>query len=47
MRRRIESGRVNPLWMTAYRFAFKGIERAFRKMQTKEDGMFKPLITFS
>lgn len=26
---------------------FKDIEKAFRTMQTKEDGMIKPLISFS
>lgn len=44
--RLIESGRVDPLAMTTHRFPFKDIERAFRMMQTKEDGMIKPLITF-
>ncbi len=45
--RLIEAGRVDPLAMTTHRFAFKDIERAFRMMQTKEDGMIKPLISFA
>lgn len=44
--RLIESGRVDPLAMTTHRFPFADIERAFRMMQTKADGMVKPLITF-
>jgi threonine dehydrogenase-like Zn-dependent dehydrogenase len=42
----IESGRVDPTPLTSHRFAFGEIERAFRMMQTKEDGMIKPLILF-
>jgi isopropanol dehydrogenase (NADP+) len=45
--RLIQTGRVNPLPMTTHRFSFDQIERAFAMMQTKEDGMIKPLITFS
>lgn len=45
--RLIQTGRVDPLPMTTHRFAFKDIERGFRMMQTKEDGMIKPLITFA
>ena len=44
--RLIASGRVNPLPMTTHRFKFSDIPKAFRMMQTKEDGMIKPLITF-
>ncbi|MDZ4831484.1 MAG: NAD(P)-dependent alcohol dehydrogenase [Phycisphaerae bacterium] len=42
----IVNKRVDPLAMTSHRFRFGEIERAFRMMQTKEDGMIKPLITF-
>jgi threonine dehydrogenase-like Zn-dependent dehydrogenase len=42
----IETGRVDPLALTTHRFQFKDIEKAFRMMQTKEDGMIKPLISF-
>ncbi|MBK7406021.1 MAG: NAD(P)-dependent alcohol dehydrogenase [Phycisphaerales bacterium] len=45
--RLIETGRVDPLPMTTHRFRFKDIERAFKMMQTKEDGMIKPLISFT
>jgi len=44
--RLIERGRVDPLAMTTHRFAFKDIERALTMMQTKADGMVKPLIVF-
>jgi len=45
--RLIERGRIDPLPMTTHRFSFKDIERAFKMMQTKEDGMIKPLISFT
>ncbi len=45
--RLIETGRVDPLLLTTHRFPFHDIEQAFRMMQTKEDGMIKPLILFS
>lgn len=44
--RLIQNGRVDPTPMTSHRFPFAEIERAFRMMQTKEDGMIKPLILF-
>lgn len=43
----MQRGRVDPLPMTTHRFPFSQIEKAFRMMQTKEDGMIKPLITFN
>lgn len=45
--RLIQAGRVDPLALTSHRFGFSEIERAFGMMQTKADGMIKPLITFS
>lgn len=42
----IQTGRVDPTKMTSHRFKFKDIEKAFWMMDTKEDNMFKPLITF-
>lgn len=45
--RLIQTGRVDPLPMTTHRFKFTDIQKAFKMMQTKEDGMIKPLITFS
>ena len=44
--RLIRTGRVDPRPMTTHRFKFADIKKAFRMMQTKEDGMIKPLITF-
>ncbi len=45
--RLIEAARVDPLALTSHRFAFKNIEMAFRMMQTKKNGMVKPLISFA
>ena len=39
-------GRVDPRPLTGHRFPFGEVEKAFRMMQTKEDGMLKPLIPF-
>jgi threonine dehydrogenase-like Zn-dependent dehydrogenase len=44
--RLIETGRVDPIPMTTHTFKFDELERAFRMMETKEDGMIKPLIVF-
>jgi len=44
--RLIETKRVDPLALTTHRFAFQEIEKAFKMMQAKEDGMIKPLISF-
>jgi threonine dehydrogenase-like Zn-dependent dehydrogenase len=44
--RLIENGRIDPAPLTTHRFPFVEIERAFRMMQTKEDGVIKPLILF-
>jgi threonine dehydrogenase-like Zn-dependent dehydrogenase len=44
--RLIEKGRVDPTPMTTHRFKFDQIEKAFHMMETKEDGMLKPLILF-
>jgi len=41
------AGRIDPTPLTTHRFKFDQIEKAFRMMQTKEDGMLKPLITFA
>ncbi len=32
--------------MTTHEFGFEEIERAFRMMESKEDGIIKPLIHF-
>jgi threonine dehydrogenase-like Zn-dependent dehydrogenase len=44
--RLIKMGRVDPRPLTRHRFPFGEVEKAFRMMQTKEDGMLKPLILF-
>jgi threonine dehydrogenase-like Zn-dependent dehydrogenase len=44
--RLLESGRVDPRPLTSHRFGFAEIRKAFQMMQTKEDGMLKPLILF-
>lgn len=42
----IERGRVDPTLMTTHRFPFDELERAFELMETKEEGIIKPLIEF-
>jgi threonine dehydrogenase-like Zn-dependent dehydrogenase len=44
--RLILSKRVDPTKLTTHRFDFSEIEKAFRMMKTKEDGILKPLILF-
>jgi len=44
--RLIERSRVDPTRMTTHTFNFNEIERAFHMMETKEDGIVKPLIVF-
>jgi threonine dehydrogenase-like Zn-dependent dehydrogenase len=44
--RLLQAGRVDPTPLTTHRMGFDEVERAFRMMQTKEDGMIKPLILF-
>ncbi len=44
--RLIANQRVDPTWMTTHRFKFDQIEEAFHLMETKEDGVIKPLIDF-
>ncbi|MCU4800894.1 NAD(P)-dependent alcohol dehydrogenase [Halobacteria archaeon HArc-gm2] len=46
MLRLIETDRVDPTKMTTHEFDFEEIETAFDMMDTKEDGMIKPLIHF-
>jgi threonine dehydrogenase-like Zn-dependent dehydrogenase len=45
--RLIETGRVDPTPMTTHTFKFDEIDKAFHMMETKEDGIIKPLIDFS
>jgi threonine dehydrogenase-like Zn-dependent dehydrogenase len=44
--RLIETGRVDPTPLTTHTFTFTEIERAFHMMDTKEDGIIKPIIVF-
>ena len=44
--RLLENGRVDPTPLTTHRFRFEEIEHAFHLMQTKGDGIIKPLILF-
>lgn len=44
--RLLETGQVDPTSMTTHRFKFDQIEAAFHLMDTKGDGILKPLITF-
>jgi threonine dehydrogenase-like Zn-dependent dehydrogenase len=42
----METGKVDPTPMTTHEFGFDEIEQAFRMMESKEDGIIKPLIHF-
>jgi len=44
--RLLEAGRVDPTPMTTHEFPFEETDEAFRLMDTKEDDIVKPLITF-
>jgi threonine dehydrogenase-like Zn-dependent dehydrogenase len=44
--RLIENGRIDPTPMTTHRFPFAQVERAFYLMETKEDNIIKPLISY-
>ena len=44
--RLMETGKVDPTPMTTHEFGFDEIERAFKMMESKEDGIIKPLIHF-
>jgi threonine dehydrogenase-like Zn-dependent dehydrogenase len=44
--RLIETGRVDPTPMTTHTFKFDEIEKAYHMMETKEDGIIKPIIVF-
>jgi threonine dehydrogenase-like Zn-dependent dehydrogenase len=44
--RLLETKRIDPTPMTTHRFPFGEIEKAFHMMETKEEGMIKPLISF-
>ena len=44
--RLIEMGRVDPSPMTTHIFRFNEVDKALHLMETKEDGIIKPLIVF-
>jgi isopropanol dehydrogenase (NADP+) len=44
--RLMQTGKVDPTPMTTHEFGFDEIERAFRMMESKEEGIIKPLIHF-
>lgn len=44
--RLLETGRVDPTPLTTHQFEFSDLGKAFHMMETKEDGMIKPLILF-
>jgi threonine dehydrogenase-like Zn-dependent dehydrogenase len=44
--RLISSGRVDPSPLTTHRFRFDEADRALQLMETKEEGILKPLIVF-
>ena len=44
--RLIASGRIDPSPMTTHELPFDRVEEAFRLMESKEDGVLKPLIRF-
>jgi threonine dehydrogenase-like Zn-dependent dehydrogenase len=39
-------GAIDPTPMTTHRFPFDEVETAFRRMDSKEDGIIKPLVEF-
>ncbi|QDT02154.1 NADP-dependent isopropanol dehydrogenase [Rubripirellula lacrimiformis] len=43
----IERGRVDPSPLTTHKFAFDDVDKALHLMETKEDGVLKPLIVFN
>ena len=43
----LETGKVDPTRMTTHRFDFDDIDEPFRLMDTKEEGIIKPLIDFA
>jgi threonine dehydrogenase-like Zn-dependent dehydrogenase len=44
--RLMQTGKVDPTPMTTHEFGFDEFERAFRMMESKEEGIIKPLIHF-
>ncbi|SDP18199.1 Threonine dehydrogenase [Actinopolyspora xinjiangensis] len=45
--RLLRNGRVDPTPMTTHRFGFDDVERAYKMMSNKSDGIIKPLVTYA
>jgi threonine dehydrogenase-like Zn-dependent dehydrogenase len=45
--RLLENGRLDPTPLTTHTFTFPDLERAFQLMESKEEGIIKPLIDFT
>jgi threonine dehydrogenase-like Zn-dependent dehydrogenase len=44
--RLLQMKRLDPTLLTTHRFPFAEVEKGFRLMSSKEDGVLKPLISF-
>ncbi len=44
--RLLQTGKVDPTPMTTHTFKFDEVDKAFEMMESKEEGILKPLITF-
>jgi threonine dehydrogenase-like Zn-dependent dehydrogenase len=44
--RLIDRGRVDPTRMTTHEFAFADIDEAFHLMESKDEGIIKPVVRF-
>jgi len=44
--RLLETDRVDPTHLTTHEFAFENVDEAFELMESKEDGVIKPLVSF-
>ncbi|HEV2167064.1 MAG TPA: NAD(P)-dependent alcohol dehydrogenase [Thermoplasmata archaeon] len=42
----LSTGRIDPTPLTTHTFSFQEVEKAFRMMDRKEDGVIKPLVRF-
>ncbi|YAL84405.1 NAD(P)-dependent alcohol dehydrogenase [Dermacoccaceae bacterium W4C1] len=41
------TGKIDPTPMTTHKFGFDDVEKAYKIMENKEDGVIKPLITYA
>jgi threonine dehydrogenase-like Zn-dependent dehydrogenase len=42
----LEEDRVDPTKMTTHEFPFEEVDEAYHLMESKEDGVIKPLVDF-